>query len=77
VGDPERLVHLILNGMEGPIKVNGEDYNGIMPQHAFLKDDEIAKITTYIRTHFGNEVQAISPQDVQKYRASNSKKTTK
>jgi glucose/arabinose dehydrogenase/mono/diheme cytochrome c family protein len=77
VGDPERLVHLILNGMEGPIKVNGEDYNGIMPQHAFLKDDEIAKITTYIRTHFGNEAQAISPQDVQKYRASNSKKTTK
>ena len=70
-GDQERLVHLILNGMEGPIKVNGEDYNGIMPQHAFLKDAEIAKVVTYIRTHFGNNAPPISSELVKKYRQSN------
>lgn len=77
VGDKERLVHLILNGMEGPIKVNGEDYNGLMPQHAFLKDDQIAKVLTYIRTHFGNEASPLSVAEVKKYRTSNSKTTKK
>ena len=57
--------------MEGPIKVNGEDYNGIMPQHAFLKDAEIAKVVTYIRTHFGNNASPISSELVKKYRQSN------
>ena len=41
-GDKERLVHLILNGMEGAIEVNGEIYDGVMPQHSFLNDDQIA-----------------------------------
>ena len=77
VGDKERLVHLILNGMEGPIKVNGEDYNGLMPQHAFLKDDQIAKVLTYIRTHFGNEASPLSVAEVKKYRTSNPKTTKK
>lgn len=77
VGDKERLVHLILNGMEGPIKVNGEDYNGLMPQHAFLNDDQIAKVLTYIRTHFGNNASPISANEVKKYRTSNVKTNKK
>ena len=77
IGDQERLVHLILNGMEGPIKVNGEDYNGIMPQHAFLKNIEIAKVLTYIRSHFGNNASPIRSDQVKKYRESYSNNKTK
>jgi mono/diheme cytochrome c family protein len=74
IGNKERLVHLMLNGMEGPIEVNGENYNGIMPQHSFLKDNEIAEVLSYIRTHFGNTSNSISTEEVTKYRITNSKK---
>ena len=63
--------------MEGPIKVNGEDYNGIMPQHAFLKNVEIAKVLTYIRSHFGNNASPIRSELVKEYRESNFYNKTK
>ena len=74
IGDKERLVHLVLNGMEGPIKVNGEDYNSMMPQHSFLKDEEIAKVLTYIRKNFGNDASEVTLEDVKKYRETNPNK---
>jgi mono/diheme cytochrome c family protein len=72
-GDKERLVHIILNGMEGAIEVNGEIYDGVMPQHSFLNDDQIADVLTYIRTHFGNDAGSISAEEVENYRKSNKK----
>ena len=68
IGDKERLVHLILNGMEGEIEVNGEIYNGLMPQHSFLNDDQIANVLTYIRTNFGNQASALSSDEVKNFR---------
>lgn len=68
IGDKERLVHLILNGMEGEIEVNGEIYDGIMPQHSFLNDDQIANVLTYIRTNFGNQASALSSEEVKNFR---------
>ena len=59
------------------IEVNGEDYNGLMPQHSFLKDFEIAKVLTYIRTNFGNDASPVTVEEVKKYRTSNQKKTEK
>ena len=72
-GDKERLVHLILNGMEGAIEVNGEIYDGLMPQHSFLNDDQIADVLTYIRTHFDNQAGSVTAEEVENYRKSNNK----
>ncbi|MDA8763749.1 PQQ-dependent sugar dehydrogenase [Flavobacteriaceae bacterium] len=72
-GDKQRLVNLILNGMEGAIEVNGEIYDGVMPQHSFLNDDQIADVLTYIRTHFGNQAESISAEEVEKLRKLNIK----
>ena len=72
-GDKERLVRLILNGMEGAIEVNGEIYDGVMPQHSFLNDDQIADVLTYIRTNFENKAGSISAEEVENYRKSNNK----
>lgn len=72
-GDTERLTHIILNGMEGSINVNGEIYDGVMPQHAFLNDDQIADVLTYIRTHFGNEAGSVTAKQVENYRKTNKK----
>ena len=47
-GDKKRLVKIILQGMEGPIEVNGKTFNGIMPPNEFLSDQDVAEILTYI-----------------------------
>jgi mono/diheme cytochrome c family protein len=68
-GDKERLITLVMRGMEGDIEVNGEQYSGVMPQHAFLSDEEIADVLTYIRSSFGNSATAIKAEEVAILRA--------
>lgn len=71
-GDKRRLISVIVNGLEGPIEVNGERYNNAMPQHSFLSDEEVANVATYIRQNFGNEASAVRVEEVQEIRASSS-----
>lgn len=67
-GDKERLIDVIMNGLEGPIVVLGERYNTPMPAHGFLSDEQIADVATYIRQSFGNEASAVSVEEVQRVR---------
>ena len=64
VGDKQRLINVVLDGLQGAIEVNGEPFNGVMPKHAFLNDEDIATILTYIRSNFGNKASAISVSEV-------------
>ena len=64
VGDKNKLIGVILNGMEGAVEVKGQSYNGVMPQHSFLKNEDIAEVLTYIRQSFGNSAGAITKKDV-------------
>ncbi len=68
-GDKERLIGILLKGMEGNIVVNGESYNQAMPQHSFLSDEDAASVLTYIRQSFGNEASAVIPDEVKAVRA--------
>ena len=63
-GDKERLIQVVMHGLEGSIEVNGESYNGHMPQHSFLSDEQIAQVLTYIRQNFGNNAGPISEDEV-------------
>lgn len=67
--DADRLISLTINGMSGPITVNGEEYDNVMPPHAFLSDQEVAEILTYIRSNFGNSAVAITTDQVRAVRA--------
>ncbi|NNE76866.1 MAG: c-type cytochrome, partial [Pricia sp.] len=67
-GDKERLIKVLLNGMEGSIKIGDEVYNGAMPQHSFLSDKEIAEVLTYIRSSFKNEASEIAESEVAEIR---------
>ncbi|MCK0146771.1 PQQ-dependent sugar dehydrogenase [Arenibacter sp. F26102] len=69
-GDKDRLINIVLKGMEGSIVVNGEVFNGVMPQHSFLSDTEIADVLTYIRTNFGNDADTVTEKEVNKLRLS-------
>jgi len=67
-GDKERLINIVLKGMEGSIVVNDEVFNGVMPQHGFLSDAEIADLITYLRSNFGNDADAVTEKEVSNLR---------
>src|SRR5690606_28751311 len=67
-GSPRRLVETILKGMSGPITVKDKPYNGVMPPHDFLTDEQIAQVLTYIRTGFQNNSSHITPNLVKAVR---------
>jgi mono/diheme cytochrome c family protein len=68
-GDEERLIDLVLNGLEGEIEVNGKTYSGLMPPNRHLDDHAIASILTYIRKGFGNESSPVSTLKVGEIRS--------
>lgn len=63
-GDKNRLIQLLLHGLEGPITVNGKPFNDLMPKHDFLSDGDIAKVLTYIRMKFNNNAGPIYEKEV-------------
>ncbi|NJM93540.1 MAG: cytochrome c [Cytophagales bacterium] len=54
--------------MEEEIVVNGKPYFNTMPNYRFMKDQEIADVLTYLRTHMGNAGAPISPDEVKALR---------
>lgn len=70
IGDKSKLIKVVLKGLEGSILVNGESYSGLMPQHSFLKDEDISVILTYIRSSFGNDASAVGVEEVKQVRSS-------
>jgi mono/diheme cytochrome c family protein len=61
-----RLVRIVLNGLTGPIRVNGRDWNLPMPPwRANLDDDEVAVVLTYVRSQLGsNRAGPVTPESV-------------
>lgn len=68
MGDKTTLVNVVLNGLDAPIRVNGKEYNSIMPSHSFLKDEEVAQVLTYLRQHFNDQKDSVTAMEVKKVR---------
>jgi len=69
---PTRIIRLVLDGIQGPITVKGQAYNGAMPPwRDLLKDEEIAAVLTYIRgnANWGNTASPVTPEQVSALRA--------
>lgn len=58
VGDDHRIVKIVLRGMQGPIEVLGNEFNGNMPSYGEnglgWNDRDIAAVTTWVRQAWGN-----------------------
>jgi len=67
--DPKRPIDIVLHGLTGKIKVNGTDYNSVMPPMSQLTDDDAANIITYVLNSWDNPGGRISKEDVAKVRA--------
>jgi nitrite reductase (NO-forming) len=62
--NPKRAIDVVLGGLTGPIKVNGSDYNSVMPPMSQLTDDEVANILTYVTGSWGNGGGKITKAEV-------------
>jgi len=67
-GPPADLIKIVLFGLEGPIIVNGREYNQPMPPQAYLTDKQISVILSYIRSSWGNNASPITSANVAKIR---------
>ena len=63
MADTKRSIQLVLNGLEGEIKVNGVIYNNMMPGFQF-NDEETSDVLNYIRNSFGNKGKPVLPAEV-------------
>lgn len=68
---PNRILRIILNGLNGPIEVNGETWNGIMPPLGDVvgSDEDLAAVVSYIRNTWGNEASICTPEEAAAVRA--------
>ena len=81
-GDARRMIAMILKGVQGPLTVNGTQYNNIMlpldMQFPVLKDDaKVADVLNFVRNSFGNEVkEPVTPEFVTAVRKEFESRTT-
>lgn len=67
-GDRQTLIKIVLDGLQGPITVNGKPYDEIMPPNLIMTDKEVALALTYVRQEFGDGAGGIVADEVQKVR---------
>jgi mono/diheme cytochrome c family protein len=75
----DRLIHIVLYGLQGPIIVSGQEYRSVMPQWKDqMRDAEIAAVLTFIRQkkEWGNQSSGVSPDRVSALRQSDAARDT-
>ncbi len=60
---------IVLLGLQGPMTVGGQRFNGTMPAWGSFSDADIAATLTYVRSQWGNSAAAVTPQQVAAVRA--------
>ena len=75
LGEPDRIVKVVMHGLRGPIKVKGLAYSYDMPAAGFLTDEQIAGVLTYIRREWDHEASPVPIDLVKKIRAENKGRT--
>ncbi|CAM2995884.1 c-type cytochrome [Rariglobus hedericola] len=70
-GNEERVIRIVLHGLNGPLTVHGHTYNSAMP--AFGKvvgggfnwnEEKVAQVLTYVRQEWGNTSAPITKEKV-------------
>ncbi|HEV2294913.1 MAG TPA: c-type cytochrome [Tepidisphaeraceae bacterium] len=69
LGDPDRLIKIVLHGLRGPITVNDQVWDMDMPHLRTLSDEDIAAALTYIRREWEHDATPVTPEDVAEIRA--------
>jgi uncharacterized protein len=68
-GEQKTLLRILLGGLYGPIEVKGITYNGVMPGHSHVSDEELAAIANYVRYSFADKKEdPIMPAEIKALR---------
>jgi mono/diheme cytochrome c family protein len=73
VGHPQVMARILINGLNGPIVVKGNTYNGNMPAFGSsglaLSEKDIAAVITYVRQEWGNAASEVTEPMIGDYSA--------
>ncbi len=64
MADKTRAINTVLGGLKGEITVNGKTFNSVMPNLAYLSDEQVANVVTYVMNSWGNEGFVTSTAEV-------------
>jgi nitrite reductase (NO-forming)/hydroxylamine reductase len=70
LADRARAIETVILGRAGPITVNGQEYNAVMPPMGYLADTEIADVVTYAMNAWGNDGGPVTAEQVASTRTS-------
>ncbi len=63
-GDAERVISIVLNGLNESLEVNGTTYTGVMPPMQHMSDEDIAGAVNFVMTAWGNDGELVSVDQV-------------
>jgi mono/diheme cytochrome c family protein len=70
-GSPDRVIRIVLFGLQGPVHVRGNPFQTSLVMPAFgstgtfgWSDEKIADVLTYVRQEWGNKAPPITPEQV-------------
>jgi putative heme-binding domain-containing protein len=72
-GPHDRLARIVLHGIVGPVKVNGEEWNLKMPglgNSPVMSDERLAGVLSYVRREWDNYGSAVEPEQIAAIRRS-------
>ena len=69
LGDKNKIIQIVLNGMNEHVAIDGEYYSNNMAPHKDLTNQQIADVLTYVRNSFGNKASAVTVKEVQDVKA--------
>lgn len=78
-GDPQRLIKMLLHGLNGPIRVNNEEFKQLAPlpmPPMGLDDQQIADVLSYVRANFSNKAAAVTLEQVKAVRSATADRST-
>ncbi|MEZ5328925.1 MAG: c-type cytochrome [Verrucomicrobiales bacterium] len=59
--DTNRAINVVINGLTGPVVVNGNTFNSVMPKLE-MSDDDISSVLTYVYNSWGNNGTEVTPE---------------
>lgn len=64
-GDVSTLGRIVLHGLQGPIEVSGQRYDGVMPAFGErLSDPELAELLTFLRTSMNENSSPVTVEEI-------------
>jgi nitrite reductase (NO-forming) len=66
--DKARAIGIVLNGLSGPVMVNGKLFNNAMPALG-LSDEDVANALTYVYNNWNNQGHEVTPAEVNAVRS--------